>query len=98
MISGHHLNAATRYRGGQVVGLVDRDLSRARAQAQRFGIERSFDNLPALLALQPDVIHVLTPPAQHLEVVLQALAGGAHRCTSRNQHGARVPWPVTARS
>lgn len=78
MISGHHLNAATRYRGGQVVGLVDRDLSRARAQAQRFGIERSFDNLPALLALEPDVIHVLTPPAQHLEVVLQALAGGAH--------------------
>ncbi len=78
MISGHHLNAATRYRGCQVVGLVDRDIARARAQAERFRVERSFDNLADLLALKPDVIHVLTPPAQHLEVVLQALAGGAH--------------------
>ncbi len=78
MISGHHLNAATRYRGGQVVGLVDRDLNRARAQAERFHVAKTFDNLPELLALKPDVIHVLTPPAQHLEVVLQALAGGAH--------------------
>jgi len=42
MISGHHLNAATRYRGAQVIGLVDRDIARARAQAERFGVaERS---------------------------------------------------------
>ena len=78
MISGHHLNAATRYPGCQVIGLVDRDIARARAQAERFGISRTFDNLPALLELEPDVIHVLTPPAGHREVVLQALAGGAH--------------------
>lgn len=78
MISGHHLTAATRYRGSEVVALVDRDIARARAQAARFSVRQSFDNLADLLALKPDVVHVLTPPALHLGVVLEALAGGAH--------------------
>jgi predicted dehydrogenase len=78
MISGHHLTAATRYPGSEVVGLVDRDITRARAQAERFSVRRTFDNLADLLALKPDVIHVLTPPALHVGVVVEALQGGAH--------------------
>jgi predicted dehydrogenase len=78
MISGHHLTAATGYPGNEVVGLVDRDIGRARAQAERFAVKRTFDNLPDLLALKPDVVHVLTPPALHLDVVVEALQGGAH--------------------
>jgi predicted dehydrogenase len=78
MISGHHLTAASRYRGGEVVGVVDRDIERARSQAARFSVKRSFDNVADLMALKPDVVHVLTPPALHLEVVLEALQGGAH--------------------
>jgi predicted dehydrogenase/nucleoside-diphosphate-sugar epimerase len=78
MISGHHLAAATRYPGSEVIGLVDRDISRARAQAQRFSVKRTFDNLTDLLALKPDVVHVLTPPAMHLDAVLESLAAGAH--------------------
>jgi predicted dehydrogenase len=78
MISGHHLRAATSYPGNEVVGLVDRDIGRARAQAERFAVKRTFDNLPDLLALKPDVVHVLTPPALHLAAVAEALQGGAH--------------------
>jgi 2-alkyl-3-oxoalkanoate reductase len=78
MISSHHLYAATRYAGNQVVGVVDRDLTRARAQAKRFSVPAAFDKLADLLALGPDVVHVLTPPMQHLEVVIAALEGGAH--------------------
>ncbi len=78
MISGHHLAAATRYPGSEVIGLVDRDISRAQAQAQRFSVKRTFDNLTDLLALRPDVVHVLTPPALHLDAVVAALAAGAH--------------------
>jgi 2-alkyl-3-oxoalkanoate reductase len=78
MISGHHLTAATRYAGAEVVGLVDRDIGRARAQAAHFSIKRSFDNLADLLALKPDVVHVLTPPALHRDVVIEALKGGAN--------------------
>lgn len=78
MISGHHLAAVKKYKGAEVVGLVDRDIARARAQAAKFSIERCFDNLPDLLALKPDVVHVLTPPALHRDVVLEALSGGAN--------------------
>jgi predicted dehydrogenase len=78
MISGHHLTAATGYPGNEVLGLVDRDIGRARAQAERFAVKRTFDNLSDLLALKPDVVHVLTPPALHLDVVVEALQGGAH--------------------
>lgn len=78
MISGHHLTAAARYPRGTVIGLVDRDLNRARAQAARFSVTRVFDNLPELLALKPDVVHVLTPPATHRAVVIEALEGGAN--------------------
>jgi predicted dehydrogenase len=78
MISGHHLTAATQYPGSVVVGLVDRDITRARAQAERFSVKRSFDNLADLLALKPDVVHVLTPPALHAGVAVEALQAGAH--------------------
>jgi len=78
MISGHHLTAAARYPRSEVVGLVDRDIGRARAQAAQFGVKRTFDNLPELLTLKPDVVHVLTPPALHAGVVVEALEGGAH--------------------
>jgi 2-alkyl-3-oxoalkanoate reductase len=78
MISGHHLYAATRYPGTRVIGVVDRDLTRARAQAKRFGVPAAFDTLSDLMALEPDVVHVLTPPTQHLESVIAALEGGAH--------------------
>jgi 2-alkyl-3-oxoalkanoate reductase len=78
MISDHHLNAATRYPRSEVIGLADRDISKARAQAERFSIKRTFDNIADLLALRPDVVHVLTPPARHMEVVVEALQGGAH--------------------
>jgi predicted dehydrogenase/uncharacterized protein YbjT (DUF2867 family) len=78
LISGHHLTAAARFPGARIIGLVDRDTDRARSQAQRFSVPHTFANLSDLLALQPDVVHVLTPPESHEAVVLEALAAGAH--------------------
>lgn len=78
LISTHHLAAARRYPNAQVVGIADRDVKRARSQAQRFSVPRVFDNLADLLALRPDIVHVLTPPDTHESVVLEALAAGAH--------------------
>jgi predicted dehydrogenase len=78
MISGHHLNAATRWVGSEVVGIVDRDIERARAQAAHFSVAHTFENLADLLALKPDVVHILTPPASHAPLAIEALQAGAH--------------------
>jgi len=78
MISEQHLAAATRYPGSQVVGIADLDIARARAQAARFKVNQTFDDITGLLALKPDVVHVLTPPGLHESVTLKALEAGAH--------------------
>lgn len=78
IISDHHLRAASNYPGSEIVGLVDRDGARARAQAERFAVPHTFDTLAPLLALKPDVVHVLTPPDSHAPLVIEALEGGTH--------------------
>ncbi len=77
-ISGHHLRAVSDHPGCEIVGLVDRDGARARAQAERFAVPHAFDRLAPLLALKPDVVHVLTPPDSHARLVIEALEGGTH--------------------
>ena len=78
IISTHHLTAASRYPRCEIVGIADRDISLARAQAQRFGVAQTFDNLTDLLNLRPDVVHILTPPDTHEALVLESLAAGVH--------------------
>ncbi len=78
IISRHHLAAAHRYPGCTIVGIADRDLELARAQAARYSVPRAFDNLGDLLALRPDIVHVLTPPDSHEQLACEALAAGAH--------------------
>src|SRR5579864_8011828 len=72
MISGHHLTAASRYPGAVIVGIADRDIGRAKAQAERFGVSHTFRELGELLALEPDIVHILTPPGTHAALNVQA--------------------------
>jgi 2-alkyl-3-oxoalkanoate reductase len=78
IISTHHLTAMSRYPGCTVVGIADRDIERARAQAARFRVTNTFDSIAELLNQKPDVVHVLTPPDTHEALVIQALAAGTH--------------------
>ena len=77
-ISSLHLQAISNYANCQIVGIVDRDLARARGQAERFKVAHTFDSLAPLFALKPDVVHVLTPPDSHAPLVIEALEAGAH--------------------
>ena len=78
LISGHHLRALSHYANCEIVGIVDRDLARAREQAERFNVPHTFESLAPLFALKPDVVHVLTPPDSHGSLVIEALEAGAH--------------------
>jgi predicted dehydrogenase len=77
-ISGLHLRAISDHPDCEVVGVVDRDGKRARAQAEHFGVANTFETLTGLLALKPDVVHVLTPPDSHTRLVIEALEAGSH--------------------
>jgi len=65
--------------GAQIVGVCDLSHTLAHAVADRLGAGTPFTDLAQMLAeTQPHVVHVLTPPASHRQVALQALEAGAH--------------------
>ncbi|USX49563.1 Gfo/Idh/MocA family protein [Lentzea sp. HUAS12] len=65
--------------GVTVLAVSSRDVTKARAFADRFGIERAYGDYRELLA-DPDVevVYVATPHGQHHEVTLAALDAGKH--------------------
>lgn len=73
-----HLPQITRQGSATLVGIADRDLSRARRLGRAHGID-SYDGLESLLkGARPDVVHVLVPPQGHAPVSLQAMEWGCH--------------------
>jgi predicted dehydrogenase len=79
MISTHHIPHAIRRVGVDNISVCDLDVRRAEGIAKRFGIKNvytSFDQMQA--EQQPDIVHVLTPPAAHMEMVIGALDAGCH--------------------
>lgn len=65
--------------GARIVGVCDVSRTLARAVAERIGSVAPFTDYGEMLAeTRPDVVHVLTPPASHQQLSLQALEAGAH--------------------
>jgi predicted dehydrogenase len=63
----------------EVVGVCDLSPTLASAVAQRFGVPHADADAERMLAdLEPEAVHVLTPPAAHRRLVQLALSGGAH--------------------
>ncbi len=78
VISTQYLDNLTTFPDVEVLFIADLDVTRARAQAEKYGVP-GFGTTEELLA-HPDVEIVvnLTIPAAHVEVALQALAAGKH--------------------
>ncbi|MFS8100019.1 Gfo/Idh/MocA family oxidoreductase [Lentzea alba] len=63
----------------EVVAVSSRDLARAQAFADRFGIKRAYGDYRELLRDENvEIVYVATPHAQHHEVTLAALDAGKH--------------------
>ncbi|MBL8132340.1 MAG: Gfo/Idh/MocA family oxidoreductase [Anaerolineae bacterium] len=76
---GNHLSAI-RAMGERVelVAAVDLDETRVRAISEANGIPRWYTDSAAMLAAeQPDLVHIVTPPAPHKALILQAMDAGA---------------------
>jgi predicted dehydrogenase len=78
-IARQHLLCLADLGGVEVVAVADRSPAVAEAAAERYGVPAFYTDHRALIEdLRPDVVHVTTPVAAHVEIVREALAGGAH--------------------
>jgi nucleoside-diphosphate-sugar epimerase/predicted dehydrogenase len=75
-VASHHLAALKRLDFVELVGICDTNIEAANALAARFGIGLVAPNLAGLAAVHPQVVHVLTPPASHASIALEALDMG----------------------
>lgn len=78
----------------QVVAIGSRDVNRARAFAERFGIQRAHGSYDELVAdREVDAVYVATPHSEHREHALLAIAAGRNvlveKAFTRNAREAR---------
>jgi predicted dehydrogenase len=78
-IADAHLQEIAKVETAQVVAVCDRDPDLAYQAAARFGIDRKYDDVDRMLTeVQPDVVHLTTPPHTHFSLASQCLLSGAH--------------------
>jgi nucleoside-diphosphate-sugar epimerase/predicted dehydrogenase len=63
----------------KIVGVADAGSGRAQECAARHGLDAAFGSTAELLAqAQPDVVHIVTPPRTHFDVVREVLEARRH--------------------
>ena len=77
-ISEFHASAMRRVPNARLVGIADVLTSRAAGLADRFSVPRVFPSMEAMIDEGIDVIHILTPPSTHAQLVIAALKNGCH--------------------
>src|SRR5689334_21797204 len=77
-VSAYHIRALRTLPHVQIVGIADPAVERAAALAQQFDIPGAFANLAQMRDARPDVVHILTPPASHARLAIEALDMGCH--------------------
>jgi predicted dehydrogenase len=78
-IADQHAQQIRRVRNSRLVGACDREKLMADQLAERFQVPNSFDSVDRLLEeIQPDVVHITTPPQGHFDLTRKCLAAGAH--------------------
>ncbi len=77
-VSAYHIRALRSLRHVTIVGIADSSLTRAQQVASKFGIPSAYRSLAEMASERPEVIHILTPPASHCALTLEALEMGCH--------------------
>lgn len=77
--SDYHINFAKAYPDAKIVGVVDKDKSKAQACCEKYNIKESFYSIKELVEhSRPEVIHILTPPQTHFPLVKEAIEFKCH--------------------
>ena len=75
-VSAYHIRALQTLPHIRIVGIADTSVAQARAVAERFAISGVFASLSEMRDARPDVVHILTPPASHASLAVEALEMG----------------------
>ncbi len=74
-----HLSHITRFQLGEVVGICDIYRPRLDEVGRAFQVRNLFADPSEMFAeTKPDVVHVVTPPATHADLAIQAMRAGCH--------------------
>ena len=78
-ISNAHMDALQKAGDRvEVVAAADVDETIVRAFSEKYGVARSFTNPSEMLsAVQPDLVHIVTPPGTHCALAVESLQAGA---------------------
>lgn len=78
-ISRAHISALQTVAGLEICAVCDRDLDRAKEAGALAPSARVYVDFETLLKQErPDAVHVLTPPATHAVLAIQAMQAGCH--------------------
>ncbi len=77
-VASRHLAALRDLPFVEVVGICDVDRKKAAELAAKFGIGGVFTTLAEMADARPQVVHILTPPASHCALTMEALEMGCH--------------------
>jgi predicted dehydrogenase len=78
-IARQHLACLKTLPGVELAAICDLSPAAAEAAAERYGIRAWFTDHRAMLEeVQPDVVHVTTPPTSHFRLAMDSLNLGAH--------------------
>ena len=76
VFGGYHANKCAAHPRADFVGIYDRNISRAKLQAEKHGV-KAFDNFQSMLA-QTDAVIIASPAKSHGAMALTALEFGKH--------------------
>ena len=76
VFGGYHANKCAAHPRADFVGIYDRNISRAKLQAEKHGV-KAFDNFQSMLA-QTDAVIIASPADTHGAMALTALEFGKH--------------------
>ena len=74
--SDNHLRAYALSQKAKLVAVCDLEAAKAEEKARKFGVERVFTNYEAMLALDLDLIDIVTPTPTHSDLAVRALESG----------------------
>ncbi len=99
----HHARAILRCPSAQLLSVADPSDAAQAAMREIVPSVRVYQTPEALLAAEhPDVVHVITPPASHVSLAMQALQAGCHvyvekPFTERAEDAQRIVHEASAR-